>query len=384
METFVAKTLYGLENVLSMELRELGASDVRPANRAVYFAGNKELMYRVNYCARTAVSVLLPVATFSIGSKDDLYYGASRVRWSEFLDPGMTFSIVPVVNSKLFGHTAFPALVLKDAIADYFRKKTGKRPDVDTHNPDILINLHISNSKVTVSLDSSASPLFQRGYRVEQGKAPMNEVLAAGILMLAEWNASVDLIDPMCGSGTLITEAGLIAKKIPPGFFRSSFGFKKWKDFDEDIFIKVKDESDNKITPSSIHIYGSDISKTAVRIAAANLKSAGLSDIVSLNVADFKDVRPPGNQGCLVSNPPYGKRLSPPEIHSLYNMIGSTLKHNFTNYKAWIITYGKEFINDIGLKPCAKFVLFNGSLQCILAGFELYEGTKKNLSDRRS
>jgi putative N6-adenine-specific DNA methylase len=233
---FTAKTLYGLENVLAGELEELGASDIQPANRAVLFSGSKELLYKVNYCSRSALSFLVPLSGFRIRSKEDLYKKASEVEWSEIIDHNSSFSVAPVVRSELFTHSGYPALIVKDAIADYFRKETGKRPSVNTSDSDVVINLHISNDHVDISLDSSVIPLYKRGYRAEQGLAPLNEVLAAGMLMLAGWDGTLPLQDPMCGSGTLLIEAQLIASRIPPGKFRPSFGFTRWKDFDQTLF----------------------------------------------------------------------------------------------------------------------------------------------------
>jgi putative N6-adenine-specific DNA methylase len=374
---FVAKTLYGLENVLASELKELGASDVEPANRAVMFRGDKELLYRVNYCARTALSVLMPFAGFNITSKEDLYKKSYEINWPGLMDPAMTFSIVPVVNSKIFSHNAYPGLVVKDAIADHFRNRTGRRPSVDTENPDLLINVHISGSRVSLSLDSSVIPLYKRGYRIEQGKAPLNEVLAAGILMLSGWDASRPLLDPMCGSGTIPIEAGLMANKVPPGIFRSFFGFSRWKEYDEKLFRKVKKESDTMIIRSKSNIYGTDISGEAIRQSVINSEKAGLKDVISFKVADLKDIKPVKKEGYLIFNPPYGQRLQVNELTDLYKLIGSKLKHNFPGHKAWIITSGKEYLNIIGLKPRVKYKLFNGSIECILAGYEMYEGSRK-------
>jgi putative N6-adenine-specific DNA methylase len=375
---YVAKTLYGLENVLAMELEGMGATRVKTLNRAVSFSGSMELLYRTNYCLRTALSILVPVADFMIRSKEDLYKKASEIDWSVIMNPESTFSVVPVVNSGLFEHSGYPGLILKDAVADYFRNKTGKRPSVDTSDPDILINLHISNESVTVSIDSSVIPLYKRGYRAEQGIAPLNEVLAAGILMLSGWDASATLTDPMCGSGTLLIEAGLIANRIPPGKFRSVFGFTKWKDYDESLFLKVKQECENQMIESPVKIFGSDISEQAVRQSDANISKAGLTDRIILKVSDFKELRSIDNKGFIVMNPPYGQRLKSDEIDKLYSMIGTTLKHNFAGDKAWIITSGKEYLKNIGLKPKSKYILFNGALECILAGYEMYEGTKKH------
>jgi putative N6-adenine-specific DNA methylase len=374
---FVAKTLYGLENVLSEELRGLGATDVQTGNRAVLFKGDKSLLYKVNYCSRTALSVLMPVADFRIKSKDDLYRGGSKIEWDKYMDDNDTFSIVPVVNSHHFDHTGYAGLILKDSIADYFRKKTGRRPSVDTADPVLLINLHISNDEVTVSIDSSVIPLFKRGYRQEQAVAPLNEVLAAGILLLSGWKSSATLTDPMCGSGTIPIEAGLMACNIPPGKFRQFFGFQRWRDFDDDLFEKIKQESLDQIRESPVKIFGSDISEEAVRQAKTNVTRAGLDKLITIGVSDFKDYKTHDDHGFIFLNPPYGQRLKPDEIELLYSMIGTTLKHNFAGSTAWLITSDKESLKKVGLKPKEKHTLFNGALECVLLKYELYQGSKK-------
>ena len=375
---FAAKTLYGLENVLAEELRDLGAQDVYAANRAVLFTGNLELLYRVNYCSRCALSVLVSVDEFRIASKDDLYRKTMKINWSDVMDPDSRFSVVPVVNSKIFGHTGYPGLIVKDAIADHFRKRSGRRPSVDTADPDVMVNLHISNESADISIDSSVIPLFKRGYRKEQGMAPLNEVLAAGILKLSGWDCKSPLSDPMCGSGTIPVEAGLMACNIPPGKFRKFFGFSRWKNYDEELFRKVRLENDGKAGSVTVKITASDISGQVVKQAVDNINSAGLTDQVTASVMDFRDLKPSEPGGWLVFNPPYGQRLVPGEIDALYNMIGTSMKHNFPGYKAWIITSGKEHLKNIGLKPKAKFTLYNGSIECILAGYELYEGSRKH------
>jgi putative N6-adenine-specific DNA methylase len=374
---FVAKTLYGLEAVLAEELIRIGASDVEKVNRAVIFSGDISLLYRVNYTVRTALSILMQVADFRIRSKDDLYRGGSKIEWDRYLSADDTFSIVPVVNSGYFTHTGYPALILKDAVADYFRRKTGRRPSVNAADPGILINLHISNDIVTVSIDSSVIPLFKRGYRQEQSVAPLNEVLAAGILLMSGWNASASLIDPMCGSGTIPIEAGLLACNIPPGRFRNFFGFQKWKDYDEKLFAKIKYEADNEIISSPVKISGSDISEQVVSQARANVAKAGLMDIISIQTADFRDLKASAGNGFIFLNPPYGERLLPSETDDLYSMIGSSLKHNFPGATAWMITSNRESLKNIGLKPAEKHILFNGALECILLKYVMYSGTKK-------
>jgi putative N6-adenine-specific DNA methylase len=375
---YIAKTLYGLENVLAGELKTLGASDIMILNRAVSFNGDIKLLYKTNYCLRTALSVLMRIDEFRIRSGKDLYKNSLKVEWDNFLDPDKTFSIVHVINSPLFKHTGYAGLVLKDAIVDWFRERTGRRPSVNTENPEIVFNLHISNDLVTISIDSTVIPLYKRGYRKEQGSAPMNEVLAAGIVLLSGWNNDSSLVDPMCGSGTIPIEAALIASGIPPGRFRQFYAFQRWKGFDEDLFDQVKKESEPKKILKEIKVFGSDISEKALRQSKANIESAGLSDLITIRQADFRDIEAPDSNGFIIMNPPYGQRIKISETDNLYGMIGSTLKHNFPGYKAWLITSDKESLKQIGLKPALKTTLFNGSLECVLVKYELYQGSKKN------
>jgi putative N6-adenine-specific DNA methylase len=319
----------------------------------------------------------MPIAEFRIRSKDDLYKSASKIEWDRYMDVDDTFSIMPVVNSPHFSHTGYPGLLLKDCIADLFRNKTGRRPSVDSANPGILINLHISNDLVNISLDSSVVPLFKRGYRQEQALAPLNEVLAAGILLLSGWNASATLTDPMCGSGTFPIEACMIASRIPAGKFRQFFGFQRWKNFDGDLFEKIKLDSNSKIVSSPVKIYGSDISGEIINYAQKNVTAAGLDDCITLDVADIKDLKAAEEGGFLFINPPYGQRIQPAEIDTLYQIIGSTLKHNFAGTTAWLITSNKDSLKYVGLKPKEKHVLFNGALECLLLKYEMYQGTRK-------
>jgi len=376
----IAKTLYGLEKVLAEELTGLGAAEVEPQNRAVLFKGDMSLLYRANYCLRTALSVLMPVADFNIRSKEDLYNEGGKIEWDRYLDVNGTFSIVPVINSPHFGHTGYAGLVLKDAIADYFRKKYNRRPSVNTCDPGILINLHISNDNATVSIDSSVVPLFKRGYREEQSAAPLNEVLAAGILLMSGWKASDSLTDPMCGSGTFPIEAGLIASRIPPGKYRDFFGFQRWKDFDEELFGKIKTECDDLIGPSPVKIFASDISELAIHQVRSNVSRAGLADVINIQIADFVSLKANDSNGYVFLNPPYGQRLQPDDTDALYNQIGTTLKHNFPGNTVWLITSNKESLKKIGLKPKEKHTLYNGALECILLKYEMYEGTKRHMN----
>ena len=373
----IAKTLYGLEKALADELTGLGAKAVQQVNRAVTFEGDLALLYKSNYCARTAMSVLMQLSSFHIHSANDLYKNCLKLNWEDYLDPEQTFSIVPVVNSLFFSHTGYAGLLMKDAIADWFRQKTGKRPSVDTYDPDLVFNLHISNDQVSVSLDSSVIPLYKRGYRKEQGSAPINELLAAGMILLSGWTAETSLLDPMCGSATIPIEAALYASKIPPGRYRKFFGFQRWKDYNEELFLKVKKESDELIVTPPVKIYGSDISEYAVIMSQENIKSAGLADTISIARSDFRDVRNQEKEGIIIMNPPYGQRIKSGDTEILYSMIGSTLKHNFEGFTAWLITSDKEALKHVGLKTAMKKTLFNGSLECVFAKYDLYKGSKK-------
>ena len=374
---FVAKTLYGLEDVLAGELSDLGAGDIEKANRAVLFCGDLGLMYSVNYMSRCAVSVLLRIGEFDIRSADDLYLKSQKIKWERYIDPENTFSVIPVVKSVHFNHTGYAGLKLKDSIADYFRSRTGRRPSVDTVSPSIIVNLHISNQHVTISLDSSGDPLFKRGYRRTGASAPLNEVLAAGMIMLSGWRGALSLIDPMCGSGTIPIEAAMLAAKIPPGKKRASFAFQRWKNFDRTLFENIKSEHDNNIVAPGINILGFDVSENAVKQAEANAAFAGVSSFVEIRTSDFKELNPPDEGGILIMNPPYGERLLQGETDSFYNMMGTVLKHNFAGYEAWIISSNKESLKHIGLKPVRKYTLFNGALECTYLKYELYKGTRK-------
>jgi putative N6-adenine-specific DNA methylase len=374
---YIAKTLYGLENVLAAELNDLGASDVNTLNRAVAFNGDIRLLYRANYCLRTALSVLMIIAEFRIRSSRELYQNALKVNWYDFLDPEITFSIVPVINSPFFSHSGYAGLVLKDAIADWFRNKTGKRPSVDSKDPGIVFNLHVSNRLVTISMDSSVIPLYKRGYRREQGPAPMNEVLAAGIISLSGWDKNSPVLDPMCGSGTIPIEAAIFASRIPPGRYRQFFGFQRWKNYDKDLFDRIIMESESMVVIPEVKILGSDISEEAVTQAQINIKSAGLSSLISISKQDFRELKAPENNGFIIMNPPYGQRIKTSETENLYGMIGSTLKHKFPGYEALIITSDREALKQVGLKPAEKKVLFNGSLECLMVKYKLYSGSKK-------
>lgn len=377
----LAKTLFGLEKVLADELTELGASSVRILNRAVSFEGETEMLYKANYCCRTALSILRPIQSFYISNAKDIYHRALKIKWDELIDLEQTFSIVPVVHSKLFNHSGYPALVLKDAIADYFTRKYEKRPSVDTTRPDITVNLHISENEVRVSLDSSGIPLYKRGYRISQSIAPINEVLAAGIIRMSGWNPDKPLLDPMCGTATIPIEAAMIALNIPAGKYRESYGFMNWKDYDEATFNRVSNEANEGIRERNLSIGCSDISPEAISSATMNLTSAGLSSHIKLYTRDFFKSGSGGEEYTIITNPPYGERIKEDDINRFYSDIGERLKHGYNSSQAWIITSNMGALKHVGLKPSEKHTLYNGSLECRLVRYDMYQGSNKRKNE---
>lgn len=364
----------GLEEVLAQELIELGADEVQLARRSVYFSGDQKLLYKANYCLRTALRILVPVESYKIHSADDLYQRGKNFRWEELFGCDQTFAIQSIVFSDLFNNSMFASLKLKDAIVDRFRYKFGERPSVDSKNPDVLINLHISNEFCTISLDSSGESLHKRGYRVGQNEAPINEVLAAGLLRMSDWDHRSNLIDPMCGSGTIAIEAAMLANGIYPGSVRKKFGFQNWRDFDANLFKQVEREASQSME-NQVKIYASDISRRNVDIASKNADEAGVSSLIEFKVADFMLLEPAVEKPFLLFNPPYGERLLP-EDADFYKQIGDRLKQHYTNATVWIIST-PQCLKSIGLRPSRKMPALNGSLECSFRKYELYSGSKK-------
>ena len=375
----LAKTFKGLEEVLAQELIELGANDVQLERRAVSFRGDKALLYRTNLCLRTAIRILVPIASFKAKDTDALYDQVKALNWSQYMTADQTFAIDATVYSESFRNSRFVTYRVKDAIADYWIDKAHKRPSVSTQIPDILLNVHVANEQVTISLDSSGESLHKRGYRVATTEAPISEVLAAGMLLLAGWKGQSDFYDPMCGSGTLLIEAALIARNIAPGVFRSSFAFEKWPDFDADLWNDIYNDDSNE-RDFIHHIYGSDASFYAIQQAAKNVKSAGVAKDIELKQIRMEEIKEVHAEGTLVMlNPPYGERLkSNKEMEDLYSAIGTTLKHQFTGSTAWIISSNVEAMKCIGLKPSKKYHLLNGELDCQFNKYELFQGKRKD------
>ncbi len=371
----VAKTFAGLENVLASEIRSLGGESVVVERRAVSFFGDQKLMYKANFHLRTALKVLKPIAEFEVTKREELYDNAKKIPWTNYLALGKSFAIDSTVQSEMFVNTMYASLKVKDAIVDHFREVTGKRPSVNPEDPDVRINVYLMGNHCILSLDSSGESLHKRGYRLGQGDAPINEVLAAGMIMLTGWHGERDFLDPMCGSGTLLIEAALIAKGIPPGMYRKSFGFENWPDFNESLFAEIYNgEYEKEFTGK---IAGSDISVKDIAIARANIKNASLSKVIDLQVQDITSLTPPFMNGIIITNPPYGERMKPQSIAELYTAVGNTLKNRFAGFEAWIISSSMDGLKSIGLKPAKKIDLFNGALACSFRCYELFQGSHK-------
>ena len=373
-QQYTATTLAGLEEVLAQELIEIGADEVQIGRRSVYFSGDVKMLYKANYCLRTALRILVPIDSYKIYSVDDLYQRAKNFKWEELFDCDQTFAIQSTVFSDLFDNSMYASLKLKDAIVDRFRYKFDKRPNVDSKNPDVLINLHISAEFCTISLDSSGESLHKRGYRVGQNEAPMSEVLAAGLLRLSDWDQKSELIDPMCGSGTIAIEAAMLANGIFPGSIRKNFGFKNWRSFKPELFKWMEDEV-QPVAQTPVKISASDILRRNVDIASKNADEAGVASLIDFKVSDFKLLEPASEKPFLLFNPPYGERMTPDDTN-FYSMIGERLKHHYTNATVWMIST-PQCLKSIGLRPSRKIPILNGSLECSFRKYELYSGSKK-------
>ena len=377
----LAKTLAGLEQILAEELQQIGATDIETANRAVAFKGTMETLYKSNYLCRTALRVLIPITSFRVRNQDDLYREIQKIEWTLYMKHTDTLAIDSVANAaESFTNTMFVSMKVKDAIADQFRAQFGARPSVDTTHPTLRVNIHIFKEDCTVSLDSSGNSLHKRGYRIDSNKAPLNEVLGAGLILLSGWDKESNFIDPMCGSGTLLTEACMIAKNIPCGYFRKDFSFLNWEGefgFDKNLWQSIVDEATKNIIPLKANMYGADSAKSSVAITKDNLKSAGVREDILVKNELFQDSTAPDGGGVVIMNPPYGERMDKDDITLLYKGIGDTLKSKYQGYDAWIISSNREAVNSIGLKASRRIVIYNGPLECRFLKYEMYRGTKK-------
>ncbi|MEC8832522.1 MAG: THUMP domain-containing protein [Bacteroidota bacterium] len=373
----MAKTLYGFEPILAKELRNLGAGHVEEGVRNVSFEGDTGFMYKANLCLRTALRVFKPIKTFRVFNEKDLYRHVYEIDWTEIFDVSKTFAIDSIANTKVFDNSMFVSLKTKDAIVDKFRDVVRERPNVMTQDPDIRINIHIYNNTCTVSLDSSGNSLHQRGYRILTNIAPINEVLAAGLLLQSGWDGQTDFFDPMCGSGTFLIEAAMIACNIPVNINRESYSFMHWKDYDSELHHKIVDASLKKVREFHHKIIGYDKAPSAVRKAQENVDHANLSDYITVERKDFFRVdKPVEGKLHMLFNPPYGERL-PIEMEIFYGKIGDTLKQVYQGTEAWLITSNLEALKHVGLKTSKKIKTFNGKLEARLVKYDIYEGSKK-------
>ena len=370
------KTFFGLETVLGEEIKKLGGRNVELKNRAVNCEGDLGFLYKINYSARTALKILVPIDEFKAYNETKYYDRLFKFEWDEFMDVNQTFAIDSTVNSERFSHSQFMTFKMKDAIVDYFQNKYGKRPSIETKSPDIKFHLHIDRELVTISLDSSGHALFKRGYRREQGEAPINEVLASGMLQLAGWDGKGNFLDPMCGSGTLLIEAAMIAMDLPAQLYRRRFGFQNWKNYDDDLFATIKQHRVDRIREFHGKIVGYDIDGRMLDAARTNVESAEMEDVIEVRRENFFDTKKDLFPLLMVFNPPYDERISIND-DDFYKKIGDTFKTNYPNTLAWLISSDLDAPKKIGLRPSRKIKLFNGKLETRFLQYEMYEGTKK-------
>lgn len=375
---FVAKTLHGMESLLTQELRSIGATDIRPGRRMATFRGDQQVLYKANLYLRTAIRILVPIKQFSARNEDELYQGIKSVRWREYMRAYDTFAIDASVTSRYFNHSHYVALKSKDAVVDQFRERTGERPSVDIKRPRFRIHLHIYEDKITVYRDSSGDALYKRGYRQTSHTAPLNEVLAAGMIMLSGWTGETPFVDPMCGSATLPIEAAMIARNQAPGLGRK-FGFENWPDVNRRAWKEILQEAESQHQPVEVPIIGADLSLAAIGEARKALSKAGLGPVVTIKRSSFAELVPPEEPGTLIMNPPYGERLDARDgkIEALYKSVGDQLKQQYAGWKAYMISSNFAALKKVGLRASTKLELYNGPLQCRYLGYELYKGSRE-------
>lgn len=374
----LAKTSFGFEELLIEELKSIGATDIKKGTRAVFFSGTLETMYAANLHSRVALRILKPVTSFRAANENQLYEEVKKIDWSEFLDADGTIAVDAVTVKSALTHSLYISLKTKDAIVDQFRDKTGIRPNVDLRFPKVRINVHLSDNVATISLDSSGESLHRRGYRAQQGEAPLNETLAAGMVMLSGWDRQSPFTDMMCGSGTILIEAALLARNIAPGIFKKEFGFERWNDFDADLWNLIRERAKSAEKKSlEFEITGIDRSHQMIKLAGQNAAEAGVADDIKFHAQSFEHYTPSISQQTIVSNPPYGGRITDDDLFELYRQIGSQLKKKYEGSVAWILTANKDAAKHIGLHASRKIQLYNGALECRYLKFELYQGSRK-------
>lgn len=369
----IATTFFGLEEVLAEELKKLGAKNIEAHNRAVSFYGDDGFLFKANLCLRTALRVLKPIATAAVRNEDELYDEVNKIDWSKYLHVDQTLAVQAVLNSENFNHNQYVAQKCKDAIVDQFRERTGKRPSVDRESPDFSLYIFIFKEELQIMLDSTGIPLYKRGYRTDTNEAPLNEALAAALVLMSGWDKRSPLYDPMCGAGTILIEAALIAANIPPGYFREKYCFMNWPGFDEKLYETIYESVISKINDTKPEMLGSDVSAHVLKKAKENATSAKVNDMIAFRNVDFFD----SDFGLqkkymIITNPPYGERMNKDAIFGLYKKIGDTLKHKYKGSSAWIISSNMEAFKHVGLRTSRKINLYNGGLPCKFCKYEMY------------
>jgi putative N6-adenine-specific DNA methylase len=374
----LVKTLFGLEDILAHEIENLGAKNVKIAKRAVHCEGDIRFLYAANFQLRTAMKIIVPIRSFTANSDDELYREVSKVDWSKYIRMDQTFAIDNTIFSSIFRHSKFVSLKTKDAIADQFKSKFGKRPSVDIKSPDIQIDIHCKQDQFTISMDSSGDTLNRRGYRVKGHAAPLNEALAAGMVKMTGWNGESPLVDPMCGTGTILIEAAMIALNIPPQLRRDHFAFMNWPNFNAALWSSVKAEAMGNIEEKNLQILGADQDKRILEDTARTIENLKLQNHIKLKHSRFERLQHDFTNGFLITNPPYGERMDSVEINGFYKYISDVLKNNFQGFEAWVLSSNLEAFKHLRLKPSKKIILYNGPLECRFQKYELYSGTKRS------
>ncbi len=374
--TITLKTFYGLEKVLVEELEELGYKEAIALNRAVQIKGTWKDVYYLNLHLRCAISVLVQIGQFKIRKEDDLYKSCMKIDWTEYFSVDKTFAVKGAVYSDMFRHSRYPFLVVKDAIVDTFRDKLGDRPNVNVKTPQVAFDVYVNRDQVTLSLNTSGAPLFKRGYRDETGEAPLNEVVAAGLIRMSGWDRKSAFFDPFCGSGTLLIEAALLATGLPSQLERQHYAFKNFANYDAEVWQALLDEIPRGLRELPCVIAGSDISAEMVTKARRNLRRLPIGRFVDTRVESFEEAVKPGESGVMISNPPYGERMGE-EIEEMYEEIGNWMKGSMAGFDCWILSSNDAAMKRVGLKPERKFRVFNGDLECTFRKYSIYEGSKK-------
>ena len=373
------KTIYGAEEVLKEELNELGYSELTVLNRAVQLMGTWKDVYFLNLHLRCAMSILVEIKQFRIRDEKDLYKQCMKIDWTSYFSGDKTFAVKGAVQSNLFSHTQFPFLLVKDAIVDTFRDKYGDRPDVNLKSPQLVFDLYIRDANCTLSINTSGLPLFHRGYRIDTGEAPINEVTAAVLVRMSGWYRKSTFVDPFCGSGTLLIEAALLAANIPSLIERQHFAFKNLLNYQPEIWNEIQEAANFRCKGFDFQILGSDIDSESMLRTKRNLRGLPIGRFVEVSTASFDEVKKPAENGVLICNPPYGERIGESKaVEEMYEALGDWFKNELKGFDCWVISSNQEALKRIGLKPDKKIKLYNGDLECSYRKFSIFDGFKKD------